>query len=310
MEIKTEGYLQDIAFDFYGEKMAICSTDRLIYIYSKNENEEWTQLGSWDAQDAVFKLQWSHPDFGNILASCGFDKWVIIWQEEKEDDKFNWKLRAKIQDFSESVEDISFCPRVHGLKLASATLNGKVKIFEPTDYTNYRNWNCIVTKDVSVAGCSSLCWNPSLLDPQTLVVGCLLEGNKGNKGHLLQIFSFNEGKKEYSLIACLEGGHNNNITDVEWASQFGRSFHLIASTSLDMKLIIWKIDLGFEKKAQHFDDIKITYSILYEYKHNKPLWRLSWNISGSLVSVIDEDGKVLVFKKISKESFEKFDISE
>ncbi len=75
-----------------------------------------------------------------MIASCSFDKRVYIWQEKKEDGKVNWTLKAKIQDFVDSVEDISFSPRVHGLKLAATTLNGKMKIFEPTDYGNYINW--------------------------------------------------------------------------------------------------------------------------------------------------------------------------
>lgn len=93
------------------------------------------------AHDApIFKVQWAHPEFGVILASCGFDKRVNIWQEKREDGNIIWTSRAKIQDFSDSVEDISFCPKVHGLKLAATTLNGKMKIFEPTDYLNNINW--------------------------------------------------------------------------------------------------------------------------------------------------------------------------
>jgi WD40 repeat protein len=74
------------------------------------------------------------------LASCGFDKRVNIWQEIKEEGKITYTSRAKIQDFGDSVEDISFSPRVHGLKLAATTLNGKMKIFEPTDYASNINW--------------------------------------------------------------------------------------------------------------------------------------------------------------------------
>jgi hypothetical protein len=51
-----------------------------------------------------------------------------------------WVPRAKIQDFSDSVEDISFCPKTYGLKLAATTLNGKMKIFELADYANNMIW--------------------------------------------------------------------------------------------------------------------------------------------------------------------------
>lgn len=37
MEIKNEGYLQEIAFNYNGEKMAICSSFQEIRIYYKKK---------------------------------------------------------------------------------------------------------------------------------------------------------------------------------------------------------------------------------------------------------------------------------
>jgi hypothetical protein len=34
------------------------------------------------------------------------------------------------------------------------------------------------------------------------------------------------------------------------------------------------------------------------------VWRLSWNISGTLLSAIDDNGKVQVFQKIDDKNFE------
>ena len=48
MEIPSNDFIQDISFDYYGEKMAICSTDRKILIYSKNENNgNWIKSHEW-----------------------------------------------------------------------------------------------------------------------------------------------------------------------------------------------------------------------------------------------------------------------
>ncbi len=216
----------------------------------------------------MWKVQWAHPEFGVIIASCGFDKRVNIWQEKKEDGKINWTSRAKIQEFSDSVEDISFCPKVHGLKIAATTLNGKMKIFEPTDYANNINWNCISAKDVSSVGCSSVCWNPSNLDPQTLIVGCLFDAKKNNKNDLVQVYAYVDSKKEYCLIDTFENGHTDSITDVEWAPQFGRSFHLVATSSVDHQVIIWKLDLKFDVVNEHFENISVKKEKLFEFKHN------------------------------------------
>jgi hypothetical protein len=40
MEIKNEGYLQEIAFNYNGDKMAICSSSHEITIYYKKETIE------------------------------------------------------------------------------------------------------------------------------------------------------------------------------------------------------------------------------------------------------------------------------
>lgn len=203
-----------------------------------------------------------------IIASCGFDKRVNIWQEKKEDGKVTWASRAKIQDFSDSVEDIAFCPKVHGLKIAACTLNGKMKIFEPTDYANNINWNCISAKDVSSVGCSSVSWNPSSLDPQTLVVGCLFDKKKDNKNDLVQLYAYVDSKKEYILVESFGDGHLDSITDVEWAPQFGRSFHLIATSSSDGKLIIWKVDLKFDVVNEHFENISVKKEKLFIHQND------------------------------------------
>lgn len=102
-----------------------------------------------------------------------------------------------------------------------------------------------------------------------MVVGCYYDAKKDNKNDLIQIYSYFDSKKEYVLIGTLsEDGHTDSITDVEWAPQFGRSYHLIASCSLDKKLIIWKIELKFDLNNEHFDNIIILKKEkLFEHKH-------------------------------------------
>ena len=312
---KREGFLQDIAFDYYNNKMATCNTSSQIHIYTKDTNEnKWTHKTWWDAGDVVFRLQFSHPEFGNLLASCGLNKLVLIWKEEKDTSESQWIQRAKIQDFTESVEDISFCPYRHGLKLATVTLNGKLKIFEPSDYIHYSNWNCLVTEYVCVAGCSSVCWNPTSSDPQSLIVGCMSNKDsdewKLGKEKLIRLYVFNESNIKNCTSFYFENGHCDDVTDIEWANRSGRDFHLIASCSLDKKLIVWTLVLNADNKGKKTEEVNIKYCKCFEYLHSKPLWRVSWNYMATLLSVIDEDGEVLVFKKVARDKFEKMNISD
>jgi len=49
MQIISNDFLQDLVFDYYGNRMAICSSDRKIKIFEKNEKEEeWIQIAGWD----------------------------------------------------------------------------------------------------------------------------------------------------------------------------------------------------------------------------------------------------------------------
>ena len=123
-------------------------------------------------------------------------------------------------------------------------------------------------KEVSSVGCSSVCWNPGSLDPQTIVVGCYYDQKRNTFNDLVQIFAFNDAKKEYSLLSNFLNGHTDTVTDVEWAPQFGRTFHMIATCSLDKTLIIWKVILTSNKNNDHFDNISIKYENVFTYKHH------------------------------------------
>ena len=88
-------------------------------------------LGSHNG--ARWKVKWAHPDQGNIIATCSYDKTIIIWEERKQKDNSSntnksnvWCQRLTIQGKNESVEDIKFAPKFKGLILEAAFENGKV----------------------------------------------------------------------------------------------------------------------------------------------------------------------------------------
>lgn len=49
MIIDSNDYIQDICFDYYGERMAVCSTDRKILIYTKSEvDSQWIKTSEFE----------------------------------------------------------------------------------------------------------------------------------------------------------------------------------------------------------------------------------------------------------------------
>jgi len=99
-------------------------------------------------------------------------------------------------------------------------------------------------------------------------VGSYYDSKKQNKDSLIQIFVYADSKKEYIFLTYLKhdkGGHTDTITDIEWCNQFGRTFHLIASCSIDGSMKIWKLDLTYNSNNDGFDNFNIKYEIIHNF---------------------------------------------
>lgn len=121
-----------MSFDFYGKRLATCSSDRKIKIWEEH-GQEWRLEYEWNAHQAsVWKLAWAHPEFGQIIASCSFDRTVSIWEDQgmylntasaSGSMKEGWRNQAQLVDSRESVHDVKFCPRHLGLRLVRLWFN-------------------------------------------------------------------------------------------------------------------------------------------------------------------------------------------
>ena len=53
--------------------------------------------------------------------------------------------RATLLDSRRSVADIAFAPRSHGLRIATGSSDGFVRIYEAMDVTNLSTWTLMVS---------------------------------------------------------------------------------------------------------------------------------------------------------------------
>ena len=89
--------VNDIAFDFYGKRFATCSNDKEIKVWdllpasennigesdTTNVEMKWQEQSIPRAhQDSIWRINWAHPEFGQLFASCSQDKTVHIWEEQ------------------------------------------------------------------------------------------------------------------------------------------------------------------------------------------------------------------------------------
>lgn len=117
--------IHDAQMDFYGTRVATCSTDKTIKIYSTSSGGQSLEATLVGHEEPVWQVGWAHPSFGNILASCSYDRKVLIWKEEK---PTVWKKIYEYARHESSVNSISWSPKEFGLMLAAGSSDGSISI--------------------------------------------------------------------------------------------------------------------------------------------------------------------------------------
>jgi nucleoporin SEH1 len=151
----------------------------------------------------------SHPEFGQILASSSTDRAVHIYEEQLDSrGSANlsrvWKKQSRLVDSRDSVVDLSFSPRHLGLRLATASADGRVRIYESNDIMNLSVWPLIEEFEAAKANLTAIQWNSSPFDPAQLVVAA---------ENTVKIWEFQAKLNKWVNIASLEG-HNDIVNDV------------------------------------------------------------------------------------------------
>eukprot|EP00483_Globobulimina_turgida_P007238 UN07252 len=95
--------IHDIEIDFYGKTLASASSDRIIRIF-EIIGDNHKLIGKLTGhRGPIWKLSWAHPKYGCILASCSYDKQVIIWRLNGQ----KW-TQWFIDEFTSSVNTVQF----------------------------------------------------------------------------------------------------------------------------------------------------------------------------------------------------------
>jgi len=198
--------------------------------------------------------------------------------------KSTWVKRATLGDSRDSVQDIKFAPRQVGLRLATGSADGFVRIYEAPDVTNLSHWSSMEFESQK-GGVNCLSWNPSPLDSRSLIaVG---SGDPGVK-----IWEYNEQYRKWVHVETLVGSkpHTGAIHDVSWAPNMGRTHHLIATASKDQTIKIWKLQIQQDKGKVEAKDVA-TFT-----DHQAEIWRVEWNVTGTILASSGDDGKIRLFK--------------
>ena len=73
----------------------------------------------------MWQCSWSHPCWGPLLASCSYDRRVVI---QREISQGQWAVILSFEGHSSSVNSIAWAPYENGLLLAAASSDGRVSV--------------------------------------------------------------------------------------------------------------------------------------------------------------------------------------
>lgn len=87
LEHWTSGYTEsmdivDQLCDSSWSKTLLCIFVYWMQVWDQDEHENWHLTANWKAHSgSVWKVTWAHPEFGQVLATCSFDRTAAVWEE-------------------------------------------------------------------------------------------------------------------------------------------------------------------------------------------------------------------------------------
>lgn len=297
VESGHQNVVHDVAMDFYGKRMASCSSDRSIKIFtvSKSSKEPPVLLNTLVGhQGPVWQVEWAHAKFGPVIASCSYDGKVIIWKEVAENEWTQWEV---FEEHASSVNSISWAPYQFGLILACGSSDGTISVFT---HKADRQWERTKIEEAHPVGVTSVSWAPTTAP--TSLAGAdsaafprrLVSGGFDNAA---KVWKFADGNWVMDTTLPLSK-HGDWVRDVAWAPNLGLPKYTIASASQEGIVTIW----DQEKEGDEW-----VPKVLHDFKI--PVWRVSWSVAANILAVADSDSEVTLWKEAVDGTWDKVDTS-
>ncbi|EPZ32794.1 protein transport protein SEC13 [Rozella allomycis CSF55] len=275
--------IHDAQSDYYGKRLATCSSDRTIRIFDVQNGQQSLADVLKGHDGPVWQVAWSHPKFGPLLASCSYDGKVLIWKENRK----KWSVIKEHTVHESSVNSISFAPHEHGLHLACGSSDGKVSILS---YNDDGTWShqAFVSHQI---GCNAVSWAPStvpgsLFNPSNQPKIAEKKIVTGGCDNLVKIWKWNEKDSTWTQEGPSLEGHSDWVRDVAWSPNMGLNNEIIASCSQDKRVLIWTCENNTWKSKELKKDL-----------FGDTVWRVSWSMTGHLLAVSSGDNKVSLWKQ-------------
>jgi len=322
IETAHEDMIHDAQLDYYGKRLATCSSDRTVKVFDVVEGETQRTSGGQTLKGhtgPVWQVSWAHPKYGHILASCSYDGKVLIWKEQQGQGATGggWNKVKEHTLHSASVNSVSWAPHELGAILACASSDGKLSVLT---FKNDGQWGADIFNGHAI-GCNAVSWAPatqpgSLITPQTQPIpnqpsttSSIKRFASAGCDNLVKIWGYREDSQSWVEEETLEG-HTDWVRDVAWAPNIGLLRSYIATASQDRTVLIWTKDTPTSPWVKTALDPSSTLTSptstapLPAGKFPDVVWRVSWSLAGNLLAVSCGDGKVTLWKENLKSVWE------
>ncbi|KAJ8672980.1 hypothetical protein QAD02_004241 [Eretmocerus hayati] len=271
-----EDMVHDAEIDFYGLRLATCSSDNSVKIFDLKSGSQSLIAELKGHCGPVWQLNWAHPKFGNILATCSYDRKVIIWKELD-----TWTKIHEHAVHDSSVNTVSWAPDDFGLILACGSADGSISFL----INNGETWETKKIQNAHTIGCNAVSWCPArepTFDPVTQQKVQVKRLASAGCDNIVKIWKEeNDGWIEENKLEA----HSDWVRDVAWAPILGVSKATIASCSQDRRVIIWT-STDYVNWSPHilnvFDDV---------------IWSVSWSLTGGMLAVSGGDNKISLWRE-------------
>uniref|UniRef100_A0A8C4PX67 Protein SEC13 homolog n=1 Tax=Eptatretus burgeri TaxID=7764 RepID=A0A8C4PX67_EPTBU len=335
VETSHEDMIHDAQMDYYGNRLATCSSDRTVKIFNIRDGAQTLVAHLHGHDGPVWQVAWAHAMYGSVLASCAYDRKVIIWQEGKHE----WEKIHEYKGHDSSVNSVSWGPSEFGLLLVCGSSDGGISVLQraadgrwEAQKINNAHTSFPIHEDhlqlVNLMLISSR-WDAGFIPPHLHCLYCFATGIPGAL-FLLQM-------QEQEIPKSLQIGCNA----VSWGpavsigSLFGQSPQYIkqfVSGGCDNLVKVWREEDGQWKEEvkleSHSDWVRdvawapfiglpictiascsqdgrvfiwrstgSSWTPKLLHKFNDVVWHVSWSITGNILAVSGGDNRVTLWKE-------------
>lgn len=252
--------------------------------------------GGWECvaqleghENEVKSAAWSMG--GNLLATCGRDKSVWIWEVTEDED---FECAAVLTSHTQDVKSVIWHP--HSDTLASCSYDNTIKVFKE-DPGEIEDWGCVSTLDSHSSTVWSIAFDSSgdrlasVGDDKCLKIWRKFRGVVNAEEELEKSPAVgSEDSEPWKCVCTISGAHDRAIYCVSWCHSTG----LLATAAGDNAIRIFREneETADPTNAPSFDLIDTR-----RRSHDEDVNAVAWNpIRHGLLASVGDDGLVKLWK--------------